>query len=313
MQADRYNGWRFRAHLDRIRVRLDLQAPTQARHLRSALPEAWHGDETGLAPFAQPVNSQGTAWQFWIQDPPNAATTAAHLRRLAELHRLAAPPLITGVEVAFDAFPELPGLDLVDMAEHLYRGLAAPVSVNRRLLPKTGSGDKPTNAQLNRDDNRRCLAAGCSIFIGNADDNRTQRVYVKDGAHARMENTYTDQAVPFTSLHEWQSYAFWRLSKDFRWVCFRDDPGLGTDPPAPPADPGFSPALLLPQLRQRAAVLDKTTGLSTGNRNADRRKRKAGTRADATLQEEARKALRRLTTQQGQGPPVTEIWTKSTS
>lgn len=291
--TERSGGGDFRidAFLDWVEIRLTLAEPTQSRYLRAALPRAWAGG--GKAPYVRSESGQSnntdTVFTIRIQDPVSAFTVRMDLERLASGFRFAAPPQITAVEVGVDAHPLTDTVDLVALAERLYRGAAQPASNNRRIPGVKGTKGGVTSALESRPQNRLALQRGRPLFIGNEHDPVAQRIYVKDGNRARFEVTFKFGSVPFRTLEQWSEFRFTDLSNHFRW---RRQSAAVSD---------------FHQLLQDTRVV-LAEAEPAGAKQRHRRLHRQGTEADHQLRELAYQALRRLTSAQRKAP---RRWTAS--
>ncbi|MEK8052177.1 hypothetical protein AACH10_18135 [Ideonella sp. DXS22W] len=277
------SDFRVTAFVDWLEFEIELAGASQARHVRGRLPKAWFTN--GKAPFVEAVgasrNGTSTQFRFRVQDPVSAADLLMQFRKLDHQMPLAAPVRIVGVEVGVDLWLQRPGADVVRMAEHLYRGLAVLASDNHRITGEKGIRGTATSAKDHRRDNLRALAAQRTIFIGNAGDPVTQRIYAKGLARARYEVTLTNERCPVSSLDDLASFRFESLSGWFRWRT-------------PDMDRLVKPSW-------QAVRTSLTLNDHERRRNAHRRVHAFGTRADTALGSEAVKALKRLSTAQARG------------
>lgn len=276
-----YSDYRFTMHLDWVELRVSLIDRTQSHQLQQALPPPW-----GQHAFAKAVNGSSSrtdsVFTFRVQDPHSAAQVRRDLDRLQRQYPFAAEPVVTGIEVSFDAHLDGADADLLVMAEHMYRSIADPPSDNRRITGPKGTRGLVESALESRRANMAQLATGQSLVIGNKWDARSVRVYIKDkdgnDRRARAENTLIGDAVPFNTIDGWQQFDFLKLAEHFRWR--RSAPAQG----------------LLALLRDWPPALASPP--SAKARANHERLTKVGTIADRELSDEARLALRRLTTVQ---------------
>lgn len=277
----RYAGFRFAGFLDWVAIRLTLISPTQARHLRAALPPSWAGG--GEAPYVMPAAGERShtdkVFTIRVQDPLSAARVERDVNRLAQRFPLASPPEVIGIELGIDASVEGADADLIDMAETFFRCLTSPASVNRRITGEKGTTGTARSGAETRRLNRAALAPGQSLVIGNQTDPVAHRVYIKEGTRARYEVTLQGDALPFRTLDEWAAFKFERLSSHFRWRL-HCQPANG----------------LMAVLQDRQVALAGFRAHSATHRRG--RVHMVGTVADHELRDEALKALRRLTTAQ---------------
>lgn len=277
----RYEDYRFVARVDWIDIRISLVQPTQSRYLLKDLATlrcaASHVDPANKSP-----SNTDAVWTLRFQDPHSARSVRRDLEELQQTFKFATAPEVTGLEVSFDAYADAADANVVEMAEHMFRGLAEPPSSNRRITGPKGTTGLVESALESRRGNLRALAAGKTVHIGNQRDDRSVRVYVKenvDGRHARLENTFRGGAIPFATLDAWQQFDFRKLSWFFRW---RRRPDTVNAQLAVILD--YPPALAAPP--------------SALARRQHRRINKVFTVADRDLNREARRALGKLTTEQ---------------
>lgn len=277
------SDFRVKGFVDWLEFEIELGSASQPRHVRAKLPRAWF--TKGKAPFVEAVGESqsdtSTRFRFRVQDPVSAADLLMQFRKLDYLLPLAAPVRIVGMEVGIDLWPARPGADVVRMAEHLYRGLAEAVSDNHRITGEKDTRGTATSPKAHRRDNLRALAAQRTIFIGNAGDPVTQRIYAKDLARARYEVTLTNDRCPVSSLDELATFRFESLSRWFRWLT-PDLERLNTP--------------LLQAVRTSLTLDDHER-----RRRRHRRVHAFGTRADSALGKESVKALKRLSTAHARG------------
>lgn len=135
---------------------------------------------------------------------------------------------------------------------------------------------------------RRKIAAGRVIAIGNKTDPTSQRIYFKTTDHngkpiedtrehrARIEVTLQGEALPMTTLEDWEGYSFKGLAEFFKFRVLKD--GL---------DPTIKAAAEYPA---RIGKREKRNRREGGTRLYAKQ-----TRADTALNRKAYDALRELT------------------
>lgn len=234
----------FRSTIDFIEVEIHLAAPTSLKSLQAKLPRI-----LGLAPGRRAsvdLVDRGDGGEFRhfktrIQDPANWLAVTRVLKGIIREFNLAAPPRITAVEIALDAYrkPGTTHQELAEMAAHLYRARSQRISGNARLnRDYKGSGQE---IPAHFGSLARHLAAGWQINIGNSNerygpiDPVCGHVYVKttddggadlphDQHRARFEIRIQGAALPQT-LSEWSRFKFESLcqpdqdgSRLFHWL-----------------------------------------------------------------------------------------------
>ena len=101
MSLRRLEGFKIKAVVDRMRVRVTLQNPSQFRHLQDRTAAAW-----GKTYFVR-KDAAGLVWEFWVQDPAGPTQFMIDVQAMRGSNE---PPIaenqirITGIEVAIDAY-----------------------------------------------------------------------------------------------------------------------------------------------------------------------------------------------------------------
>jgi hypothetical protein len=94
-------GFKIKALVDRMRVRVTLQSPSQYRHLQDRSAAAW-----GKTYFVR-QDAAGLVWEFWLQDPAGPTQFMIDVQAMRGPNE---PPIaenqisITGLEMAIDAY-----------------------------------------------------------------------------------------------------------------------------------------------------------------------------------------------------------------
>lgn len=111
--------FKIKAVVDRMRVRVTLQNPSQYRHLQDRTATTW-----GKTYFFQ-QDAAGLVWEFWIQDPAGPTQFMIDVQAMRGSNE---PPIaenqirITGIEVAIDTYHRSNDIDaLVDAALYFLR------------------------------------------------------------------------------------------------------------------------------------------------------------------------------------------------
>ncbi len=219
-----YSRYKFRAEVDWIELRIVTTAPTNFQTVRRRL---------GVG-FADPKDSGagGACTEFYVkfQAPKSWATIQESLKELTVDHRLAEPVMVTGIEVALDAYSiNQTRNDLVDMTARFYHGAALVVSDNRRASKRQGeSYGLETLPQLHN-----LIADGYNIYIGNQSDTERQHIYLKEtdsstalppNQHrARTEFTLEREKLPTQSFQDWEGNDFTTFAPYFKFRRLKSD------------------------------------------------------------------------------------------
>lgn len=223
-----YAGYRFRAEIDWIELKIRTKKPTNFHTVRKRLD----------APFVETHNegSGGAATEFFVKfyNPANWRFIDLSLQKLTHDHPLAGPIEVTGIEVALDAYSK--SCDhhaLAQMTAKFYRGLTYLVSENQRIVfGGKGSAERiPLTKVL-----LKKIEQGGNIYIGNSkpegdlgDPNSwmLQHIYLKEvdrkkslpieEHRARIEITLKGVALPYKLLDEWKSHQFTAQSQFFKF------------------------------------------------------------------------------------------------
>lgn len=281
-----YSRFKFRASVDWLAFEIETASRTNGGAIFR---------KCGLKNRVTALNEGpgGAATRFTVRFQDIQSWHAAHerLKGLAARFPLASEPVITGIEVSFDAFARTARRDeLVDMAVRFFAFGNVVADYRASGVWHNGVEVKKVEAVMSHHDVRRLLANDRVINIGNEADDVTQRVYfkTKDGGEglpenlhrARAEVTLQGAALPFATLAAAHAFEFETMtkpaSKYFSYRKQRD----GMEP---------LPALI----HSRYAQVGKREEWRTENRS--RRLYDPDTRADSDLNERARKALGRLT------------------
>ena len=215
-----YKRYRLTAVIDWLQFSIKTQSPTNFQTIKR------HCGLSYVEPLDKSAGGSATEFQFRLYDVQSWLHVKRCIDDIAEQFPLEDPPVITGVEIALDAYSKY-GVeeDLVRMAAHFYKYLANPVSHNRRLGSKSTSG---FSAEIWHRDVIQHFKEGDTAYIGNRHDNLSQRIYYKTTDkevlldqheyRARVEITIMHDACPFKNIPEAEQY---QLTKLARWFKFR--------------------------------------------------------------------------------------------
>lgn len=278
-----YSKFKFRAEVDWLSFVIETASKTNAWTIRDAMKLPNY--VTGLN---EVPGGAATFFEITLQDVKRPSDVQTWINEnLAKQFQLGPlPPFITGVEVSLDAYSDGPSRDdLIDLTTNFYKFADVKVSNNHRFSGRWEGDVEPTDTRRYI---RSMIAKGRVINIGNASDEKSQRVYFKttdDGGaplpvhkhRARMEITLRGGAVPFFTLAEISDYKFTDLKPYFTYRRIKD----GLTPERATAKEQA------PVIRTRGEIRRKT----------DRSKRvhDEATLADTPLNDEAYEALRNLT------------------
>lgn len=230
-----YSLFRSRAEVDWIEIEVSTVDRTNHQTVRRRIAE-----RLGETPFtnsihAEPLNksSGGAASIFCItiQNPQCFGDALGVIDAVSDCLPLAAPPLVTGIEVSIDAYAKkdkgATQADLVELVAHFYRGLTRPASDNRRFAGRWKGDTKGVNIWLDRV--KRDIADGRVIVIGDRDAPISQRIYFKttdkggkvtlpeDRRRARIEITLQGAVVSELLGKDLRRLSFEKLSKYFKF------------------------------------------------------------------------------------------------
>lgn len=296
---DSISGFRFNAAIDWIEVRITLSSPSQPQHVRSRMPQHW-----GL-PYvqAETMESSRTSqiFTFRVQDPlgPHQfMQELAELARPGESALTVADVVITGIEIAFDAYHESSTFEkLIDMTEKLFwrQSMLPNAALLPRLCPPKDSGQGVDYAIV-ADTVRRRLEQGWTINAGDQGADYSRRWYLKrhdtrngesyaplpmDRWCARSEVTLRGNRLPFSTVDGWCAFRFETLlSQHFNWRMATDERFVQQQPEA------------------WQNLVGRSLGVKFGVKRKDRRKTRSGTKVDVKLRQQAKNALERLTRHQ---------------
>lgn len=305
-------GWRPIALVDWVEIRLILDSPSQPRHVKNALPEAWrHGF---VEPTGHARHLTDTQFSFRVQDPAGPESIRLGLEDYGQASGKRWTCEVVAVEIALDFHPDPEMPSTGSQEEFLARALQSlaslpegPRRVARKLISDSGASWTSYSAVATGPSLRSELREGWTVHMGKLDADVRVRAYIKrrdsiDGrsyaplpveqCRPRIERTFRGSQVPFRTLEEWGSFDFCALQ---RWFAFRRNVSEAS-----------------PEVWRERIWLDKP--VDERRRRHHKRVTLHGTRADARAYELVRQALRRLTTAQrkpvrvgvSRGTPVPE-------
>lgn len=214
--------YRFRAVVDWIELRIVTIQPsnfdTVMKRMQVPFVDALDKGAGGAA----------TVFIVRIQEPQSWAAIDERIARFTHDHPLAEPILVTGIEIALDAYSRWNDRDnLVEMVARFYKFSTKMVSDNRRLT----KGKNLTEGVGNYPSLMRSLGEGANLYIGNRNADVFQHMYVKETEtvggqlvwlprekrRARTEFTLRGQALPLTALTDWQQHEFTTMADFFKY------------------------------------------------------------------------------------------------
>ena len=222
IRAGTYGAFRFRAVIDWLELRLVTEKASNFDTLRKRMD----------VPYVQAVDkgpgSAATEFLVKIQEPQSWEAVEQRIAKFTRDHPLAESVSVTGIEVALDAYSRSQNREhLVDMVTRLYRHSTKLVSKNRRLARHKHE----TQTIVSHRSLRRRIAEGFNIYIGNASEEVSQHLYLKEtdsldgrtihlepeSRRARTEFTLKGKALPWQSLEEWKRHEFTDMADFFKY------------------------------------------------------------------------------------------------
>lgn len=277
--------FKLKAGIDWIEVEVEFSQPTQARWVRSRMPEGF------VNAFFLPLNPDWNVcsrFRFRVQDPICPQRVEAMVRQLDPQpeHFQSSTIRVVAVEVFVDVAPKIQValLKLAEVAEYLERHQAHPPP-GKHIIASSGR----YRAAARRQDLKQALQEASSVNSGEGEYAR--RLYVKRNDskgkeayqalpqqewRARMEVTLRGALCPFSTLEQWADFEFAALIPYFR--CVRED-----------APPTAFVGLLREQMVRLGKVRDFTSTRSA------RRIGRRGTKRDSQFNQRLSAALRGLT------------------
>lgn len=170
-------------------------------------------------------------FRFRVHDVASWAQLEEIIAGINQYKPLHSTPLITAVEVSFDAFSKRQDADdLMEKTAEFYWLLQKPSSSNQRAASDyVGSAE----ALRNHKANLRLIRNRHSIYISNKDDPISQRIYYKttdnrrslpvEQHRARYEVTLQHGACPFHTIEEAKTFKFTELAEWFKFRKPRPD------------------------------------------------------------------------------------------
>lgn len=219
-----YSGYRFRAEVDWIELRITTTAPTNFQTVKRRLGVEY------VTPIGESDGGACKDFSVKFQAPRSWVEVDERLKRLTVDHPLACSVKVTGVEIALDAYSRAQSRDeLVEMAARFYRGASKLVSDNRRASKSKGASQRlETLGQV-----QALLADGYNIYIGSVSDLQRQHIYMKETDssaalptekhRARTEFTLTGDKVPELEFEAWRGQNFTAFAPYFKFRRLKDD------------------------------------------------------------------------------------------
>jgi hypothetical protein len=175
-------------------------------------------------PFAKPLDKGlgGAATEFSvrIQEPTSWASIQKTLEKLTHDHPLASPVLVTGIEIAMDAYSrDQNRQELVDMVARFFKFSTMMTSDNRRT---SGAGKGSSLGIGSFKGLRRRVSEGFNVYVGSQSETTYQHLYVKDTTkqnnvvhflpvaeqRARTEFTFSGKDLKHHDLQGWTEHDF---------------------------------------------------------------------------------------------------------
>jgi hypothetical protein len=202
-------------------------------------------DDIGLyvkAIDASSANNTSNHFSFKIQDPLKFDLHAFQYgicQKIIDIERIN----VIGTEVSVDFYRRYIDLasdaDMVLATVQLFKNNSFLASENYRITgPKGTKGTAVRKPSINAIQSG--LASGLTLFVGNVDDDCTQRYYFKktDGGgkihlpevdyRARAEITLKNAELPFSTLEEFVNFNFTWFAKFFKWRALKEDAPIWT-------------------------------------------------------------------------------------
>lgn len=220
MSSLNYSLFIFRACVDWIEFEITTLNATRGPHIRKKMQ---------LPSYVEPIDAgaakEATRFKITYQDPSSWAELIDFIDRLEERFPLAGAPIITGIEITFDAYRNgATDAQMEEMCLGLFKFATFSPSKNQRFSGRW-AGDVSaieTDKQV-----LRMIGQDRVINLGNKDDEISMRIYLKKkdaGAllppekhRARREVTLRGNAVPFRTFAEASAYAFTELRPYFKF------------------------------------------------------------------------------------------------
>jgi hypothetical protein len=233
-------GLRLEAVVDWVELCIRLPHPSQARHVRERMPEAWH------LPYAKPEGDRNSSRTFTIrvQDPQGPDIILVQAQALC---RPGHDPIkagdidVVGIEVSIDAYDGVGDFDRLAEVAHYFQwhqgkppmGGVRITEVHRGKPPEGGGGAperRHYRAAARPADVLSALRAGFTVNAGAKNADYCARYYVKwydtqrgqrykglskEDWRARYEVTLVGDAVPFRDLAGWRAFRFEALAAHF--------------------------------------------------------------------------------------------------
>lgn len=297
-----YTKFLFSAVVDWIEITFTTSTPIQAWRIQEHSAGGFsyvHGFDlvTGERLAKNRANTPTTLFVARIQAPERFDSIMTILERPAIAARLdrTQPVRVVGMETSFDARPR-PGTthdELAEMTARFYWELTEFVAPTQRLYHERKHSVIPVPNQ--RQLIQRFLE-GHTLGVGDQNDDYYQRAYFKrndggqqlpDSEHrARIEIRLQGQAMPVITLRDLQGFDFAKLNDFFRFRRPRDDLDAATSHLV-------EQSIQIGQRGRFNAITGKVAPIN--RKGGGTREFSKVTRADVTLNGQARQQLRNLT------------------
>jgi len=218
------NKYLYTTVIDFVEFRFVTKQPTNGFSIKR---------NTGFV-YVEPVNEgaggAATIFKVRFHDVTFWNDLERSIKKLKSLYELESEPVISTLEVSFDAYSKDSNFDeLVEHATNFNTMLANPVSDNRRIT----FGVKNELILIHSKERLlTLLRRGGTICIGKQEsDDESMRIYIKtidkkkpipqDHYRARIEITLRGNALPFSNLDDAKNYKFTELSRYFKFRQFK--------------------------------------------------------------------------------------------
>ncbi|WP_250517986.1 hypothetical protein [Caballeronia sp. ATUFL_M1_KS5A] len=227
-----YTCFRFRAEVDWLELEVSTKRPTNfsAVRRRAGVRHVTALDLGTGEPLPKGrENAACSRFRFRVQEPSNWESIDGTLAALDRTVGFAAAPLVTAIEISLDAYHLSHDQSaLVSLAAHFYRFNTSPASDNRRFGGQFVGGASGTGTA---DTVIRRLGEGRVLNVGNASDDRSQRIYFKatderqplpfNERRARYENTLRCVGELIPAVDFWKAFDFCSLADLYRFRRLR--------------------------------------------------------------------------------------------
>ena len=175
-----YTDFVFRAEVDYLVVRIDLEGATNFQTVRRRLGDGY------VMPVDAGEGGATRSFRAWFNAPQSWQEVVGKLKQLQADYAFSAPPRLAEIELSFDAYSKSQNAAaLLDLTHRFFKCAKTLCSDNYRMAKTKGTG---TSANTNASFNLSKLERGYLLYIGNKDDVVSQRVYFKRTDNARRED-----------------------------------------------------------------------------------------------------------------------------